>query len=121
MLSTTLSLAFALLSSLIACGTPQETFEEEFPAEICAWAESCASTDTGEGSSDPLEATCEEAAVATLTAFAGDDTCTYDAAQAAACLDAIAATACDDETTLADTCAAVYTGDTCNLTIGDYL
>jgi hypothetical protein len=108
------------LLTLAACGPSEEDFQDTFPADLCAYVETC-TTDSAEEDGDPVEATCEEAMVATLAAFSGDDTCTYDSAQAQACLDAIDAGDCDAAETVESTCAAVYTGDACNLTISDYL
>lgn len=106
--------------TLLACGPSEEDFMDTFPADFCAFAEECVD-DEAEEDGDPLEATCEEAMVATVTAFSSDETCTYDKAQAQACLDAIAETACEDGETVETTCAAVYSGDACNLTLSDYL
>ncbi|MEL6342459.1 MAG: hypothetical protein AAFV53_04960 [Myxococcota bacterium] len=115
-----LKLLLPLFSLVMACGLPEEDFEDSFPADFCAYAETCTSDDAEEDG-DPVEATCEEAMAATVTALSGDDTCTYDPAQAQECLDLIDEGDCDDSDTVESTCASVYTGDACNLTISDYL
>jgi hypothetical protein len=105
---------------LAACGMSQSDFEADFPAEFCAWAEACASDSTGSGS-DPLEATCEDAMILTLEAYANDESCTFDSSLADACFETMSTTGCDEYDTVVDACNAVYTGSSCNLTLGDYL
>lgn len=113
-------IALAAVPLLAACGLSEDDFHTAFPADLCAYAETCVEGDTDDPG-DPLEATCEEALTATVTAFANDATCAYDAGQAQACLDAIAAGSCDDSAAVRDACAPVYGGETCNLTLTDYL
>ena len=107
---------------LVACGPSEEDFFDTLPVDLCAYAEECTSEDA-EGDGDPIEATCEEGVMATLTALQGDDTCTYDKGQAQACLDAITEATCDDDgaSSVESACTAVYSGDACNLTLADYL
>ena len=112
----------ASLITLTACGMDQEDFDAAFPPDVCAFAEECVEGEA-EGNGDPLEATCEEAMVATLAAFSGDASCTYEAQQAALCIETIETATCDDEGAgeISTACRAVYSGDSCNLTISDYL
>lgn len=109
-----------LLVLLAACGMSQSDFEADFPAEFCAWAEACA-TDSSQTGSDPLEATCEDATILTVEAYSADESCSFDGQLADACFEAMAETDCDDPDTVLDACNAVYTGSSCNLTLGDYL
>jgi hypothetical protein len=105
---------------LAACGTKEEDFATQFPSDFCAWVEECVSTSTSAVGADPLEATCEEALVLTVNAYSNDESCAYDAAQADACLEAIAVATCDDRDAIESACGVVYGGDVCNLTLADF-
>lgn len=109
---------FGTLLLLVGCGISEEDFATQFASDQCAWAATCASATTAAA---PLEGSCEDALVATVTALNNDATCTYDAGAAADCLDAVAATACDNGDAIAAACDGVFTGEACNLTFGDYL
>lgn len=98
------------------CGMNEEDFHTSLASDLCAYAEACTET----GSSGGLEAGCEDGVLALVDVYANDSSCTYDAAVAQECLDALATNDCEAVESNVALCESAYAGDACNLTLGDF-